>query len=240
MRNDINEAIRRSREIQQKVSTTFPNGKRRKKVIKSWLEEKNWTEGEDSFHIAELSIFEKLAMSRLLVKQIVKYGYAWLPTTLKESGRRIATTAPILITLNLLMKAFLIPLFLISPMPESPYFAFALYSIIAIMVHENEVEILKKAPVVLNQYVSTLSLFFSPRKASLIFRGINYLIQVAPLLTPLVGFLIPDQKTDKLLAAYYYYLAFWYLAIQCLGARAVYMILDKNKENGEPLSWNGG
>lgn len=219
MRNDVKETIRRSLEI-EKQAEAVPK-KLRQKTIKTWLEENNWDTNTVSLQeIDEMSLFEKITMSRLLLKQIVKYGYAWLPDTLKESGKRIATTTPVLITLNMLVRISLIPILFTSNLPESPSFSFALYSIVTAVVHENEVRILKKAPVVVNQYVSTLSFFFPPRIASLLFRAPTYILNAVLLLRP--------TEADKAVSAYFCYALLWFAIVEGLGATAMYTLVDQN------------
>lgn len=220
MRSDIKEAIQRSLEI-KKEEQAVPK-KLRKKIVKPLIAEKKWDEIDTHLEDPEeMSMVEKIQIARLLLGHILKYGYAWLPETVKESGKRIATTAPILMTLNMLVRFSLIPILYVSNLPESPALSFGLYTLVNLIVHENEVRILKKAPVVVNQYVSTLSFLFPPRLASLVFRVPNYLPTAALLLGP--------AETNKAVTSYIYYALLWFAVVEGIGATAVYSLLDRNK-----------
>lgn len=230
MRSDVKETVLRSREIEA-YALTIPR-KQRKETVKTWLKEKEWQDNPfDQESFEDMLLFEKVMMSRLLLKQIIKYGYSWLPTTLQKSGKRIATTAPLLITFNMMVRLSLIPALYASNLPKSPTASFALYTLVTAVIHENEVRILKRAPVVVNQYVSTLSFFFPPRLASLLCRIPTYVFHAALLLRP--------AEIDTTLAAYFYYASLWFAVVEGLGASAVYMIKDRNESDSE-LRWGNG
>jgi hypothetical protein len=225
MRNDINEALRRSREIES-YAKKIPK-KDRKNLVAKWLEAKDW-ELENNDEIIHIHFLEKIWAAKLLANQIVKYGYAWLPDTLKKTGKRISISTPTLLFLNMLARLSLIPVLYASSLPESPAVSFACYSLATVLVHENEVRILKKAPAVLSQYTSTLSLFFSPRISSLIYRGGIYLSHAILLLRP--------SEADKVLSAYFYYAAIWLFLTETVGSSVVYKAFDEKKAS-EDLDW---
>ncbi len=221
MRSDVKETILRSLEIKEHEKN-FPK-KQRKSVVKEWLREKDWdtVSEEQQKDLETMSWLAKVAASRTLLRQITRYGYAWLPDTLKKSGRRIAITTPILMTMNMAVRLSLIPFFFASNLPKSPTISFALYSLVTVAVHENEVRILKKTPLVVNQYVNSLSLFFSPRVASLLFRAPNYLSHLVLLLRP--------DEVDGVVSAYLYYALMWFAMVEGLGASAVYQLKDRHQ-----------
>lgn len=228
MRRDIEETIRRSFEIQN-ISKSIPRNQRKKKVRKL-LSEMHWNLEESTVNFESLSLFAKIAASRLIAKQIVNYGYSWLPESFISSARRIAITTPILMSLNMALRVSLIPLFFASDLPPVPLFGFALHVLATVVVHENEVKLLKKTPAVLNQYVSTLSFFFEPRLASFLFRFPTLAFHALLLFKPNEIPLISDTELDKALAAYYYYVTLWFLTIEGLGSSVLYLLCDKNRE----------